>query len=253
MFKRLTLLMAAVPLMVAGLTACSPAAPKVSWHFVNLPLAAPGAGVRLGQNAQLAYSATGVPSGGQVLLQQVPPVKKLGGSGAWTTLGHLSAPVGTATVKLPVLGADTYRVAITDIHGKVLASVIHNLYVYRAFSLNKITTRPVQSVKQADGKLFPWVFQAEIFIPHTSCRSLTSLTALNLGNRDGIIELTHTVGNKDTLKDFHVTADGLGRGLLRSPVAITPGEDFDIRNLETSGSNVYGNGAVVCFTASGEF
>ena len=243
----LVMLMAAL-----GVSACTapPSSVKVDYTFHNLTLPAPGAGMKLGDNAPLLYSVSNVPANARVVLQRAVGS---GPAAKWTTITALPKSVfGRAQVAGAPFGRTLYRVAILDAKGKLLASKVHSLDVYQTFTLGQLANRPVQTVTNAPGSSFSYYFQAVIEFPRTSCRDVSQLAMYVGGNVTRAFRVDHTIG--DTTRGTEFTLRGGSTGNLGS-VPATPGEDLELHVLDnaTLGNHVYVSGSATCFTLHGNF
>lgn len=254
--RRLGAAIVGATVLAATATACTvPPSPTITWGFTNLPLAAPAPGVFAGDNASLTYTASNVPAGGQILLQKAGISN---GALKWSNIEPLNrVHVGVATLPRPPLGRNTYRLAVTDAKGKLVASANHTLDVYDEFTFSQLTDRQEHTVliPLGGGGTFPfkYVFQAEIFIEHTSCRMLNEVQLYTNGNLGRTLRVSDTVAGKTKVEDLLADANGSISSITGHPLTI--GEDLDLLVLDnnTLGDTAYGNGKATCFTDTGEF
>jgi hypothetical protein len=241
--------------MSTAVACTSPAPkPKIAWNFTDLTYQGAFAGASAGGDATFTYVASHVPAGDSILLQKA---SVSGGQLKWRTVSDLQvAPVGTSTVIRPPLGRNAYRIAVVDGKSRVLASAPHNLDVYKSFTFAELTTRPIQTVKLGNGLDFTYVFQAEIFLEHTSCRSLGEVDLFNKGTGARQFRVTDTVGNATASRTSAVPAStGSNIDAVFVRRSVTVGEDLDLHilNNATLGTTIYGNGSATCFTDTGTF
>jgi hypothetical protein len=254
--RALLALLGVIVFPLVGAAACTPIPPalKVSWGFVGLPLQSPGAGVNEGDSATLVYRVTSLPKGDEVAIQRATVIRNLNGTSMtqWILVVAASTRLTSAANVLPAFGRTTYRVAVLDGAGNVVAATAHTIDSYQLFTLGFLANRPTRTVTTGAGKPFSYVFQSEIDLAHTSCRQLTGMRMYDSGLESRDLKITHTLGNKTTSNEF--TAGGF-RQVSFGPVPVTPGEDLDLKvvNNAALGDTLDIFGEAYCFTVSGTY
>ena len=249
---RLIAATAAICLANVGAAACTVASPmtKVNSAWVGLTLGTPGGGINAGEFATLLYTSSNAPKGAVAVLQQGI---KSGNAISWVQRGVPTKDVnGIMSVQAP-FGRDLYRIAIKDARGKVLASAMHSIDVYRLFTLGALAGRPTQTATvAAGGAKFIYYFQDQIGFARSSCRQLTDMKLYNSGSTTRQLTITHTIGKRSSTQTVSVAP--LGQ-VKFGPVAATPGESLVLRidNNNTLGSTLKVFGEAYCFTANGRY